>query len=643
MKRRTIITVALLGTALTVGLILYLCARLDNRSFSVTSTGPLDIRLWGIRPDAGDAIYDPNGSKIRETLGLVGRNTMVWKEDLQRRDFIFEISDVNESVKFCRLRYSVNGEERRGGSFGKVNHYFEHEGKTLGWFQTTIPRTTRKSLLFGAWKRNVPIDRIDLNLRYYCGPPRKPICVFKGPFEVERKVVDKTGLYDVSFVPHPDPSRAELVMRFYPRRRIDTGAHVWVYDVQGKHHYIEDFGPPTRPACKEIWYSRPRIPIENVAMITIGEEPFWMTVKNLRLRSPNSEHRTYAEHLDKIAQILDPKREATRWDRIGDPNKALEVVDFLRGEQIYWLCRHLCFRPRSKPGLDPADLDTEQSERLKRAALGWAKAMDPEIRACAVSLGLHCKWPEFVDLALGLLEYPGRNRSRTSSPAEDAARALCSYRDHLSERDIERIAELILRTGRGPFDCLRRPKSPARVKALWDLAGCEQQWIWYSAIEQLSRWREFNGRCDSLPERLKPRVFLIEGPSGFSDPDQIAPRVSDLLLTLLSSQLLSHYSSTYGSFLRYVPETIDRRAMTDVMIESLRHMEYGQQGWSIWGAISRIVKYLNLWHGLDIGGLGSDLRKKTPDLDKMDLEAVAAEAVEWYDTVYSCADPNVVK
>ncbi len=77
--------------------------------------------------------------------------------------------------------------------------------------------------------------------------------------------------------------------------------------------------------------------------------------------------------------------------------------------------------------------------------------------------------------------------------------------------------------------------------------------------------------------------------------------------------------------------------MTTVMIESLRHMEY-HRSWAMWGAISRIFKYLNLWHDLDIGGLGSDLRKQTPDLDKMDLEAVAAEAVEWYDTVYKGAD-----
>ena len=37
---------------------------------TVVSRGPLDIRLWGIRPDAGDTIYDPNGKKIQDTLGV---------------------------------------------------------------------------------------------------------------------------------------------------------------------------------------------------------------------------------------------------------------------------------------------------------------------------------------------------------------------------------------------------------------------------------------------------------------------------------------------------------------------------------------------------------------------------------------------
>ena len=120
MKRRTIITAALVGTALTVGLILCLCAQLDNSRVTVTSTGPLDIRLWGIRPDAGDSICDINGKKIRDTFGLGRRDTTVWKDNLHRHDFIFEISDTNVPITFRPLRYSANGEEYRWGSFSRV-------------------------------------------------------------------------------------------------------------------------------------------------------------------------------------------------------------------------------------------------------------------------------------------------------------------------------------------------------------------------------------------------------------------------------------------------------------------------------------------------------------------------------------------
>jgi hypothetical protein len=561
------------------------------------------------------------------------------------------MADINESITFHQLRYSANGERGRQGNFIKGRHYFEHEGKIYGWFQTVIPRTTRKSF-FGIWTKDIQVDRIDLNLRYYCGSPNKPICTFKAPFKAGQKMADETGLYEISFVPHPDPSLKELVLRCCAKQGIDEAAHALFYDGQGKRHYAgkgwqRGKWKPGKATRKELWYTIPRMLLKNIAMITIGEEPFGITVKNLKIRSPNSEYRTYAEHLDKIAERLDPKRDATRWQYFRDPNEALKVTDLLRGEQIYRFCRHFCFRPDSKPRFDPETLNAEQSQSLKLAALRWATAMDPEIRAQAVRLGLHCRWSEFVDLAFDLLEYPGRNRFSTSSPAEDIARALSLYNEHLVERDIQRIVKFLSRrTNRGGFhylqNCLESRKSRARIRALWDLAGCNQPWLWTDAIRRLSMWRQLNDKCDALPEKLKPRVFLIEGPDKFSDPDKIAPEASALLLTLLSNQLLSHNSSTYGSLLRHVPESTDRRALTDAMIESLRHMEY-HRDWSIWRAISRIIKYLNLWYDLDIGGLGSDIRKQTPDLDKMDLEAVAAEAIEWYDTIYKGEDPNTAR
>jgi len=656
MKQRTLITIVLFGVALAVCLVVYVRIQVSNSRFSVSSTGPLDIRLWGIRPDAGDTIYGPNGKKITDTLGIARNETTVWRDNLYCRDFIFEIPETNEHIAFLPLRYSANREEDRQGSFLKGSLYFEHDSRNFGWFQTVIPRTKRQSFLFGIWKKEVPVDRIDLHLRYYYGPPNKPICVFKGPFafEVDRKmhkvtrVTDETGLYELSFdlVLPPSASPSELVMLFRTKRRIDPVADILFYDAEDKCLYFRRGWPYKIPAGEGIGYSIPRGLLKNTAKITIGEQPFTMTVRNLKLDSPNSARRTYAGHLDKIAERLDPKRDPTRYTRhnFRNLNELLKVIDVLRGEEIYRISRNLCFQQMGMLYIDPNTLNAEQSRILKQTVLHWADAMDPEIRVQAVRLGLHCEWPEFSDIAFDLLEYPDRNYFGDADPVRDIAEVLYSRREKLSEQDIDRIAAILPRlTNLGAIlclqDCLGHPKSPARLTALWDLANSDRPWLWTDAIRQLSMWRELEGKYDSLSEKLKPRVFLVVSPNRFSDPGRIAPKVSELQLSLLSSQLLTHHGGTFSTLIGTIPDSTDKRAMTEIMIESLRYMEY-RRDWSIWKAISRIVRYLNLWHGVDIGGLGSDVRKEIPELDKMDLEAVAVEAIEWYDTKYKGADPN---
>ncbi len=646
MKRRTFILIVLSGVALAVCLVVYVRVRIGNSRFSVSSTGPLDIRLWGIRPDAGDIIHDPKGNKVADTLGIARNETTVWRDNLYCRDFIFEIPDTNESISFLPLLYSANREEDRRSSFLKGSLYFEHHGRNFGWFQTVIPRTMRQSFLFGVWKKEVPVDRIDLHLRYYYGPPNKPICVFKGPFVFGRKVTDETGLHEIYFERHSDTPRTKLVMLFCPRWRIDPVADILFYDAEDKCLFVGNGFPYKIPAGEGIGYSLPRILLKKTAKITIGEEPYRITVRNLKLDLVSSERRTYAGRFDRMVEILKSGHGPTRYVRHNyrNLNELLEVIDILRGEQIYQVSRNLCFRRLGMLYVDPDTLDTEQSHKLKQTVLRWADAMDPEIRVNAIRLGLHCEWPEFFDMACDLLEYPDRNYFGEAVPIRDIAEVLYSHREKLSERDINRIAAILPRLNnpnaiRRLQDCLKRPKSPARLAALWDLANSDRPWLWTDAIRQLMMWREFKGKYDSLSEKLKPRVFLVAGYRGFSDPAQIAPKVSELQLSLLSSQLLTRHTSTFSTLIRNIPESTDKRAMTEIMIESLRYMEY-RRDWSVWMAIGKIVRYLNLWHDVDIGGLGSDLSKQIPELDKINLEAVAVEAIEWYDTKYKSADPN---
>jgi len=92
LKRRTLIITFLIATGLGVWLVVCLCTSDNNSRLTVVSDGPLDIRLWGIRPDAGDFIYDPNGKVIQETLGVALSDPPYWGEEFQCFDFIFALT-----------------------------------------------------------------------------------------------------------------------------------------------------------------------------------------------------------------------------------------------------------------------------------------------------------------------------------------------------------------------------------------------------------------------------------------------------------------------------------------------------------------------------------------------------------------------
>ena len=647
MKRRTIITVALPTAALIVGLILCLCHDLDSRRISVTSTGPLDIRLWGIRPDSDDAIYDPNGNKIMDTFGLAGGITTAWEDSLYRRDFIFEIPDTDESVLLYGLRLLVDGREighMRGSKLRSFSFY--HKGRTLWWLQMNVPRTTVKSFLFGAWSKQVPVDRIDMNLQYYCGPPYDPTCTFKGPFDAGRKVIDETGLHVISFSLSSDKHRSRLTMMLSPGRQIDSYTNALFYNAGGKYRRAAGRWSRTDPNNPVIMYHVSDLRLRDVELITIGEKHFEMTVRNLSLRSPKSEYRTYAEHLDKIAERLNPGSDPTRykWPNysiFSDLDGALKVIDIIRGGRIRNVCQRYCNQR------DIATLNAEQLQRLRATVFRWAGAMDPEIFVPAIESGLCCGWPEFVDVAVDILEHPHRRRSRIVNPTGDVAAALSSfsYRGRLSDRQAQRIVEIIPRYTDDRiidklFHFLDRPKSPAQIKALWNLADHDQLWLWVRALDELYYWSLLEGKFDELPEKMKVRLFLIISPHWFTEPDQIESKASKLLPTLLSGDLLTQHSGTFRMLVHRPPESVDRQAMTIAIIESFRNMEYNPQDWSIQAAICRSVQHLNLWYSLDIGCLGSDYGKKVWNLDTLDLEAIAAEAVIWYDTEYNRTAQN---
>jgi len=102
------------------------------------------------------------------------------------------------------------------------------------------------------------------------------------------------------------------------------------------------------------------------------------------------------------------------------------------------------------------------------------------------------------------------------------------------------------------------------------LAAHEGPWLWWDAIERLSSWSDFEGRHDSLPGDLKVRLFLVRGPHGFSNPEQIASPAHSLLAGLLTPQLRDHDLGTFYDVLRSIDKNLDRPDATAAMIAFLR-------------------------------------------------------------------------
>jgi hypothetical protein len=646
LKKQTPIIVVL-SVAILIGALAWLLKHqfAQGPGITVVSRGPLDTRLWGIRPDAGNTIYDPNGKKIQDTLGVARWDQPSWGDKSHRFDFIFELPDTNEPPLFSRFpRVLVSGEDiPLGGFAGSL--FFEHRGRRLLWLKTAFPLTFRKSILGGLMTRDFSVDAVDITLQYYQGLPGKAVCVFKGPFKLGQKLTDETGLYELVFDPNQNAGRTRFELN--TKQHLDLDIPVLLHGAAGKRCFAESDGSSSSsPGGSHIEYSIVEPDPEHIAMITLGEKPFETTVTNVRLRLYHQRPRTHAGYLDEMAERLNvnltPKELADRRFKSGD--EAVEVVDIVRGTHILWASEAILHGGEDKKRLDPATLDPQRAQRLKQTVLEWTRAMDPEIRACGVRVGLYCKWAEFVEPAFELLEYPAAYDSHlTRDVRSTVAQVLLTYREQLSEQAIEHITRILL--GRSDRDsllslrgCLMSPESQARINGYWRLAEDDRPWLWWDAVERLAQWGQFDGKQDSLPDKLKLRLVLLRGAAGFSNPRQIAPRAYGLLPELLRPELRLLDASTFYRVLERIAEKLDREHATEAVVNFLRCVEdYDYSGQAV---VDKIVKYINLWHGLNIGELGADIDQQTSELQKYDWPAITAEAIKWYENKQDALGPE---
>jgi beta-lactamase regulating signal transducer with metallopeptidase domain len=624
-------------------------AQAAQESVSVTSDGPLDIRLVGIRPDEGDDLYDAEGKKLETPLGFFGTGSPVWNEDEQRRDFIFRVPAVQGQLLFPQappLR-AAGTNYRQGGGFNIV---FDPAGSPSTLVVScTFPRTYRRSWS-GLLHLESSIRQVDLTLQYFYGARREALCTFTGPF-VEGKALaaDEGRPYLLTPQKPPDGgSNSHIRFTFTTSQPFDSSVPVLLYDREGRRHLARDLDGSSGTGGTHLTYNVQTDWWDQITAITVGEKPQEITFRNLAVEYPNRPQRTYAAHLDRMAERLGLtglSREQLAQYRFKNAQEALAVLDVLRdGGQIQNATDAIF--PNHLP-VDFAALDAATRDRIRTAALSWLQSPSVGLRACGVELGLRAGYREFVDPAFALLDY----RHPTAAASIDLYRValgLRQYRDSLTPADIERLRQLALGCDSGRvwsmvFEyCLRSWRRPEVSEVLWELAQEERPWLWWAALKALSvHGDERLKMYAALPEKMKLRVILT---NRREQPGQaeLLPKARRLLSGLFTPQTVLMHPQT-GSDLRLVLTTfLDRRETTAVYMDFLAavlqpatHLEaeHSFDG-TINSIVSDLIRDLNAWYGVNLGELGTYQPGKINASIRSSSELVKAvtAALDWYRT-----------
>jgi hypothetical protein len=652
--RSILITVLILLAIILAAAILLQMAKTLKPKPSVVNNGPLDIRLVGVCPDGGKQLYDASGRKLKATMDVPGAFTTNWKGDIQYRDFLFEIPDVNDqSLLMLFSNIYISGTNRRLGG-GRGSYFDPTDNTSTLIYSITFARTYRKQLLF--FKFSEPIQYIDLTLRYLYGLRRQAICTFTGPFTMNQTVqADGAKPYSLTFQEGITLDGSGIVLRFESSEYFDSDTPAIVYDRNGRRYMLDGHGR-NGSGKTDLQYQGVVVSPEKIAAVTFGEMPYEITFKNIAIDYPDRPHRTRAEFLDEMAKRLNLSDTSLKYlaqYKFKNPQEAIDVVDIVRGD---WHVRQAYEAIRfGKPNIDIAKLDQATQDKIRRAAAEWAKTN--YLARYGISLGLMGRWPEFFDVAIERFgrQIPYDNgywyyEQKWRQDNAEIANTMVNYRlDRLTAEQVQKIKELILKTDEDSIlqyliRYLNQTQSQDVTDALWELAQNDKPWIWWKATEA---WYWHTSRrpqvYNDLSEEMKLRLILARDEIRDENREEKALK---LLPEILTPELGKMASDVWNKVRERITSQFDKKAATEIFINYLRQLqsEMTVRQWtsndvfknhSKWMAV-HIIRTLNVWYGTNIGSLGTD---ETRDTDiytlirtQIEFQALISEALQWYDS-----------
>jgi hypothetical protein len=620
----------------------------------VVNKGPLDIRLVGVCPDGGEQIYDASGRKLKTTMEALGPFNTNWKNEEQCRDFVFEVPDVNSQVVFVPVSRIWIAGINRGLSGGYGGYFGPTDNPPTLIRSITFDRSYKRQVLYFFQAQN-EIHQIDLTLRYLYGPRREATCTFTGPFILGQTTqADSNSPYSLTPVQSkgfPRYSGTDLLLA--TSQPFDSDTIVVAYDLQGRRYLLDNI-MGVGGSRGAISFRDVRLPLNEIAVITIGEKPYEITFKNIAVDYPDLPHRTYPEFLDQMSERLGlagVSPEKLSQYKFKSQAEAIDVIDIVRGfwhvRQVYEAIRH------GKPKIDITKLDEATQDKIHRAATEWAKTR--YLAKYGISLGLMGRWPEFFDKAIERLgreitygdRYPYSEQTWRQDNAEIAGTMVIYEMDQLTVEQVQKIKELILKTDNDSvlkrlLWYLVQTKSQATTDALWELAQNEKPWMWWQATEAwYSRTSRTHGVYDDLSEKMKLRLILIKDKIRDENLDEKALK---LLPEIFTVELGKMASDVWNKVRERISREFDRKVATEIFVDYLRQLqsEMTARQWisnssfkskSKW-MTAYIIRTLNVWYGTNIASLGTDETRESSNQEPRsfyEFQNLIAQPIQWYD------------
>jgi len=566
----------------------------------------LNIRLAAVWHADYDDLYDAAGRPAGTTLGAPW-DFMVPEGTLER-GFIFDGPPEDLAITWYRAVIRPAGSPQR--LFITPSGAVKTAYRSQPFATAILPASYERIVPFDwqvlkhvrwPWTKRVPVEKVDVTLEYWRGPPGPALLVFEGPFTPGKYYESSCG-------------KGTIALRPYYRVSGDWGTEidfssnvpgaeampVLAYTADVVRHPASQARPLSAKNGQACLVSG-AAPAE-IVLVTVGERLRRREFHNISVTYPDRPDLEYPVWMNRVAEILDRDPAESRDFYVSDLETAARLAPVVRCEgirQLHWCMRSFMWGNEGRERM--AALTQEERRALLDAARSWSQARDARIRCAGICLGLHMDFERYVDRALeGLRE--GDLNTRTH-----IAQALRQHAHDLSAAHIERIKDLLLSSEPWAnmttlLSCLDESKLPAAAEALADLAGNEGSVFWRRGLRKPGVVALLGPR-ESWPPLLEARYVAANGLDlGITDEGR-RRQIGACLAGMLNDRQRIAECTGFNAAADCLTRLLEPEEATELFVDCL--MNSREYAWSPLG-IARIVRYINRFNGVDIGGLGTD-------------------------------------